>query len=648
MSNTKHMSIIFPIKIEDIFRFDFIYSSDPKILFPIMDLMKKNICPELLGKFIKRNNNYTSISQLLLLIPFSKLLEWYYDSQIMMCYWSNDLINKLCNTSHQKLIIKIRNGDYYDDELVNLIGKFNMHYNFMPNIIMDRIKKFKDKYNINIIDFYAGTSCIELFGCNKLFKEVYYENMPYVIKLYPKIEKIMKEYGESKFNPNLVMESGNIIFEIILEKYTNHGSIVTDMDEDGIFELYETYANILCRPSYYQKFSNNIFDANKVNSTLDQVTKSLSTIIIKKIGSIKLKDHENNKEIIRSCSGKCYVCKKFFHQKFIVETYVDMCLACGRFNYEMREMTADLSTVKAFVTGIRVKIGYATTLKLLRCGSTVVGTTRYPHAALINFQKEKDYDTFKNRLTIIKCNFLNLREVYNMLDIVIKCDINLIINNACQTVRTSLDYFKKINLIEKEASEHSMLLQYNATLSEQQLIHFEDEQQIIEFSEKFDLNQFNDIKDVKHSISWDQEIDQIDPSEIVEVVCINQLVPTLIINKLKGEFNKLMGPKFIINITALEGQFNYSNKNNKHLHTNMCKAAMNMMIRTLSEDPDQNLYVYCIDPGYVSGVCPQLDHYPVSMHDGASRIVYPILRYFNGDPLPKKWIKLRNFEQAEW
>ena len=75
---------------------------------------------------------------------------------------------------------------------------------------------------------------------------------------------------------------------------------------------------------------------------------------------------------------------------------------------------------------------------------------------------------------------------------------------------------------------------------------------------------------------------------------------------------------------------------------------MNMMIRTLYEDPDKNLYVYCIDPGFVSGVSQNLTSFPVSMHDGASRIVYPILKFFNNDPLPREWIKLRNFDPVSW
>lgn len=111
--------------------------------------------------------------------------------------------------------------------------------------------------------------------------------------------------------------------------------------------------------------------------------------------------------------------------------------------------------------------------------------------------------------------------------------------------------------------------------------------------------------------------------------------------------NYMSKPSFIINITALEGQF-ICKKTSTHAHTNMCKAAINMLIRTMHEEDDPDLYVYAIDPGFVSGINPQMDHYPLSDDDGAARILDPIIQYYNGSPLDKKCIKLRNFEPTKW
>lgn len=106
-------------------------------------------------------------------------------------------------------------------------------------------------------------------------------------------------------------------------------------------------------------------------------------------------------------------------------------------------------------------------------------------------------------------------------------------------------------------------------------------------------------------------------------------------------------PRFIIQVTALEGQFQTS-KTSMHAHTNMCKAAMNMLIRTIAEEKEPEQYVFSINPGLVSGVNPQDNHYPLSAEDGASRILYPIIEFYNSNPLPKDWIHLRNYKLEPW
>ena len=80
----------------------------------------------------------------------------------------------------------------------------------------------------------------------------------------------------------------------------------------------------------------------------------------------------------------------------------------------------------------------------------------------------------------------------------------------------------------------------------------------------------------------------------------------------------------------------------------MCKSAMNMLIRTLSEVSEKDLYVYAINPGYVSGVCPQQSRYAISLNDGASRIIYPIVRLFMGFPLTKDFVVMHNYKPCSW
>lgn len=108
-------------------------------------------------------------------------------------------------------------------------------------------------------------------------------------------------------------------------------------------------------------------------------------------------------------------------------------------------------------------------------------------------------------------------------------------------------------------------------------------------------------------------------------------------------------PTFIIVCTALEGTFDYT-KNDKHPHTNMCKAAMNMMVRTMHEEKDPHLHIYSINPGFVSGVNPNPSIIKLSINpdDGASRILDPIIQYYNNTPLPRDWVIIRDYLPTCW
>jgi len=207
--------------------------------------------------------------------------------------------------------------------------------------------------------------------------------------------------------------------------------------------------------------------------------------------------------------------------------------------------------------------------------------------------------------------------------------VHIFINNACQTIRASEYYGRQLLKLEGAIAKS--------------IEHVDNK--IVKW-EEFVMNQFDDIKDVdiKDKSSWNQNMEDIDPGEILEATIINQTVPTLLINQVK---KTMLFPRFIIQVTAKEGQFS-TNKLSTHPHTNMCKAAMNMLIRTMAEEKVDGQYVYSIDPGFVSGVNPQYDHYPLSAEDGAARILFPVVEFFNGTPVNKDWVHIRNFEPEKW
>ena len=158
------------------------------------------------------------------------------------------------------------------------------------------------------------------------------------------------------------------------------------------------------------------------------------------------------------------------------------------------------------------------------------------------------------------------------------------------------------------------------------------------------LNKFKDLDDPLSDNSWYKNIDEVPASEIMEVTAINLLVPTLLINQL----HKYMGtPAVIINVTAVEGQFEGCYKNEFHPHNNASKAGLNMLSVTLARQKQKDRYVYTVDPGFVSGGS-NFPNPPLSMHDGASRIVDPIIRIVNGNPVDQRTVKLKDYAKSPY
>ena len=140
----------------------------------------------------------------------------------------------------------------------------------------------------------------------------------------------------------------------------------------------------------------------------------------------------------------CYVCKAEY--KTLHAFYDALCPACAELNYEKRFQTADLRGRVALVTGARVKIGYQAALKLLRAGATVVATTRFPHDAARRYAAEPDFAEWGGRLRV---HGLDLRHSPS---VEIFCSqvshelgrLDLLVNNACQTVRRPPGFFEHL------------------------------------------------------------------------------------------------------------------------------------------------------------------------------------------------------------
>ncbi|MGI0117213.1 SDR family NAD(P)-dependent oxidoreductase [Zooshikella sp. RANM57] len=345
---------------------------------------------------------------------------------------------------------------------------------------------------------------------------------------------------------------------------------------------------------------------------------------------------------------KCYVCKVHFFN--VHHFYHSMCPDCAYENYRQRSETADLTGRIALVTGGRIKIGYEITLKLLRAGSTVLVTSRFKYDAACRFINEPDYDIWKHRLHIYGLDLKHIPSVEAFINYVGHhySALDIIINNAAQTNRKPHDYYmamanNDIQCIAK--TDHKLLGAFvDKQLNNEIQKYLQDKNSpLIKASTTVKLDEFNEPIDVSSNNSWTKTIDNVDTLEFLETQTINVTSPFLINSRLKPLLlNSTFKQKFIVNVSAMEGQFNRKDKTHRHPHTNMAKAALNMMTRTVAKDyVNDNIYMTSVDTGWVTqenpfpikiknrakGVVPPLD-----CVDGASRVLSPVFDAVNGKP----------------
>ena len=124
--------------------------------------------------------------------------------------------------------------------------------------------------------------------------------------------------------------------------------------------------------------------------------------------------------------------------------------------------------------------------------------------------------------------------------------------------------------------------------------------------------------------------------ELLEVHLVNAVAPFVIDARLKPLMVAVpTADKHIVNVSAMEGQFYKTFKTDKHPHTNMAKASLNMMTRTAAMDyVKDGIHMNSVDTGWVTDEDPVVQarmkreehdfHPPLDIVDGAARIVDPI------------------------
>ncbi|MGB0861500.1 MAG: SDR family NAD(P)-dependent oxidoreductase [Saprospiraceae bacterium] len=355
----------------------------------------------------------------------------------------------------------------------------------------------------------------------------------------------------------------------------------------------------------------------------------------------------------------CYSCTNAYDKMHFY--YHRLCPNCAEEHYNYRFTEVDLTGRNVILTGGRVKVGYATALRVLESGANLTLTTRFPALALENFKKEKNYEDWKDRLFIYGLDLRDLKAVQTFIEFYKQKyqSLDILINNAAQTIKYPDNYYKP--LIAKElqlldanhkklqliANDTAIFQSSNSLLSNEIL------------RGEIQLNRFGQPIDERLKTSWNSNLEEISIFELIEVNLINQIAPYILIKELlpliKASSNEF---KFIVNVTSTEGIFNHSNKSTYHPHTNMTKAALNMMTHTSAKDFERyNISMNSVDVGWIStgaieplrkrqfeaGYVPPLDAV-----DGASRIFHPIIDTIKNNKISLTGYLLKNYQIKPW
>jgi len=450
----------------------------------------------------------------------------------------------------------------------------------------------------------------------------------------------------------------------------------------------------------------------------------------------------------------CYCCKKRFTE--VHHFYASMCPSCAEENYFRRHFTCDMRGRYCIVTGARVKIGFRVALKLLKAGAFVVATTRFPEDARERFKKtdeellkkQKQKESFMNRLKIVAMDLRDLPALEKLCEKLNKelPRLDVIINNACQTVRRPPTYYKHLlkgELVKKKERREQRKMIGNGdgeegggeengntllttttdnndddddewtvpmSVLQSQLEVLEKDKEFSATDETsamttttrmktnavfpenvFDVN--GQQVDLRTQNSWTMKLGEIETPELLEVLAVNAAAPFVLNGKLRALMKRtameLPVPTttttrgeerrcaFIVNVSAMEGKF-YRYKTANHPHTNMAKAALNMMTATCAKDYKKDfIYMTCVDTGWINDENPlpvasriAKEHNfqtPIDEEDAAARVVGPIFESVadveekekdgDDDPLPsfrktvwppKSGVFLKDYRESEW
>ena len=347
----------------------------------------------------------------------------------------------------------------------------------------------------------------------------------------------------------------------------------------------------------------------------------------------------------------CYICKAAYTR--VHPWYHLLCPECAEFNAAKREQRADLCGRRALVTGGRVKIGFGLALRLLRDGAEVLITTRFPADAAKRFAAEPDYESWRKRLRVVGLDlrYLPSVEVFAQKLLAEEPALDILVNNAAQTVSRPAAFYKHLLEAEEVNSPLALLEASRLSASEE-----------MDLARYFPLGLYDadgQQLDTRPMHSWRLRLEEVGLREMLEVQLVNVAAPFLLNSRLKPLLlRSAFERRFIINVSAMEGQFGREHKTGFHPHTNMAKAALNMMTRTSAPDYAQRgIYMNSVDTGWVTDENPYPQKMsaqergfwtPLDAADAVARIYDPIAQGINKSEMPPFGYFLKDYHPYAW
>ena len=379
----------------------------------------------------------------------------------------------------------------------------------------------------------------------------------------------------------------------------------------------------------------------------------------------------------------CYICKQKYSD--VDAFYHQLCPACAAAGHAKRHARTDLTGRRALLTGGRAKIGMYIALRLLRDGADLTITTRFPHDAVRRFAQMPDSAEWLHRLRVVGIDLRDPAQVIALADDVrSRGSLDILVNNAAQTVRRTPGAYAPLASAEQTplppALQHLnggpelATFGHASDLHPAALVGSVEAHPVLETegatadrltealtAGSADLGRIDAgglVPDVVDTNSWVQGIGEVGELELLEVQLCNQTAPFILISRLRPALAASSARRtYVVNVSAMEGQFGRRYKGPGHPHTNMSKAALNMLTRTSAGEmlESDGILMTAVDTGWITDERPHQTKVrlasegfkaPLDLVDGAARVYDPIVRGEAGEDL--HGVFLKDYEASPW